>query len=266
MDAATELRVAKAASDAGFDLAAGGADATGWLRRGAPDRRVALWIAAHPAALVVALDEARLLDALDPHGTPWVPSVALPPGAVGARAVPAGDFAALTALLRRLDQLAAVLPPSPLRAFDRALETAPWLPDPVTGATETEAVRRVRLKQDVFRKSLLQFWDGRCAITGLAVPALLRASHAKPWADCTTDAERLDVHNGLLLAAHLDAAFDEGLITVQDDGLVVSGPMLDHDTRALLGLARTVRVKGLRNEHHPYLAWHRSHVFQPGVR
>ncbi|MDC0682621.1 HNH endonuclease signature motif containing protein [Sorangium atrum] len=50
-------------------------------------------------------------------------------------------------------------------------------------------------------------------MTGLAVPALLRASHIKPWADCETDAERLDVYNGILLAPHLDAAFDRGFIT-----------------------------------------------------
>jgi len=61
---------------------------------------------------------------------------------------------------------------------------------------------------------LLDLWEGRCAVTGLAVPELLRASHIKPWADCETDAERLDVYNGFLLAPHLDAAFDLGFITV----------------------------------------------------
>ena len=34
----------------------------------------------------------------------------------------------------------------------------------------------------------------------------------------TADAERLDPANGLLLAAHLDAAFDRGLMTVEEDG------------------------------------------------
>lgn len=49
-------------------------------------------------------------------------------------------------------------------------------------------------------------------------PELLRTSHTKPWADCDTDAELLDVLNGLPLASHLDAAFDRGFITVADDG------------------------------------------------
>ncbi len=72
---------------------------------------------------------------------------------------------------------------------------------------------------------MLTLWRGRCAISGLNVPELLRASHAKPWAS-STDAERLDVYNGLLLAAHLDAAFDCGLITVEADGAIGLSPTL----------------------------------------
>ena len=45
----------------------------------------------------------------------------------------------------------------------------------------------------------------------------------KPWAICETDADRLDVHNGLLLAAHLDAAFDGGLISFTDEGAILLG-------------------------------------------
>jgi putative restriction endonuclease len=67
-----------------------------------------------------------------------------------------------------------------------------------------------RVGQDVFRAGRIDYWEGRCAITGLGVVELLRASHIKPWAACDLDAERLDVLNGLLLAPHLDAAFDRG--------------------------------------------------------
>jgi hypothetical protein len=50
-------------------------------------------------------------------------------------------------------------------------------------------------------------------VTGLAITELLRASHIKPWAARDTDAERLDVFNGLLLAPHCDALFARGFIT-----------------------------------------------------
>jgi putative restriction endonuclease len=49
--------------------------------------------------------------------------------------------------------------------------------------TETEAKRAVRLGQQNFRRDLLEFWGARCALTGLAIPELLRASHIKPWRD-----------------------------------------------------------------------------------
>ena len=70
---------------------------------------------------------------------------------------------------------------------------------------------------------MMRYWGGRCAISGISEPALLRASHAKPWKD-STDAERLDVHNGLLLAVHLDAAFDAGLICVGEHGRILVSP------------------------------------------
>jgi putative restriction endonuclease len=101
-----------------------------------------------------------------------------------------------------------------LHTFEKQTATLPR-------STEAERVVVQRVGQGIFRAGLLEYWEGRCAITGLAVPALLKASHIKPWADCASDAERLDVFNGLLLAPHLDAAFDCGLITVADDGAVV---------------------------------------------
>jgi len=66
---------------------------------------------------------------------------------------------------------------------------------------------------------------------------LLRASHIKPWAACASDAERLGVFNGLLLAPHLEAAFDQGFISVSDAGnVLVSGP-------AELGRANSPRLE-----------------------
>ena len=84
----------------------------------------------------------------------------------------------------------------------------------------TEAERRIiqRVGQDIFRNRLMTYWQGRCPLTGITDPALLRASHIIAWKDCDSDAERLDVHNGLLLSALWDAAFDRGLVTFDDDG------------------------------------------------
>ncbi len=127
-------------------------------------------------------------------------------------------------------------------------------------ATERDATVRQRIGQDLFRDGLLTLWRGRCAVSGLNVPELLRASHAKPWA-ASTDAERLDVYNGLLLAAHLDAAFDCGLITVETDGSIELSVSLPIEAVSLLHIEAGVKVT-LSPRHEPYLAWHRKHVFR----
>lgn len=127
-------------------------------------------------------------------------------------------------------------------------------------ATEREATVRQRIGQDLLRDGLLTLWWGRCAISGLNVPELLRASHAKPWA-ASTDAERLDVYNGLLLAAHLDAAFDCGLITVEVDGAISVSSSLPVEALNLLHLHAGVRVT-LSPRHEPHMAWHRECVFR----
>ncbi len=65
----------------------------------------------------------------------------------------------------------------------------------------------------------------------------------------------------LPLRARLDAAFDRGFITVQDDGAIVVSDALDRGARALLGLHEPLRVRGITDAHRGYLPWHRQHVF-----
>jgi len=103
--------------------------------------------------------------------------------------------------------------------------------------------------------------EGAAPIANLAVPQLLRASHIKPWADCASDAERLDVFNGILLAPHLDAAFDGGFITVADDGAIVVARALDATARRVLDIDKPLWVRGLTDGHRVYLPWHRGRVF-----
>jgi predicted restriction endonuclease len=130
--------------------------------------------------------------------------------------------------------------------------------------TSTEVERWVvqRVGQDLFRAALLDYWQQRCCVTGLAVPELLRASHIKPCALCDTDEERLDVFNGLLLAPHLDALFDGGWMTVQADGTVLFSTRLDTDALQLLGIKDGMVFVGLTDAHQHYLEFHRSVVFK----
>lgn len=126
--------------------------------------------------------------------------------------------------------------------------------------TEREATVRQRVGQNLFREGLLTLWDGRCAITGLDTSDLLRASHAKPWAD-SSDTERLDVFNGLLLAAHWDAAFDAGLVSVSSAGHILVSASLSPSARSVLAISDKLQVR-LQPQHIPYLEWHREKVFK----
>lgn len=128
-------------------------------------------------------------------------------------------------------------------------------------ATEAERLVVQRVGQGLFRIALLDYWQGQCCITGLDVPALLRASHIRPWAQCETDEQRLDVYNGLLLAPHLDALFDAGLMTVDTAGVAQLSAQLTAKRRAALGLEGEMRIADLRAEHHAYLRFHRLHVW-----
>lgn len=152
--------------------------------------------------------------------------------------------------LNRVFHLARSVPDYPLKAF---LEETGHL-----GETEGERLLRQRRGQDRFRAALLDYWQFRCPLSGVAEPRLLRASHIVPWALCESDAQRLDVHNGLLLAAHLDAAFDSGLASFDDSGALLLKDELGSAEIELLD-ASGQRIASLTDTHRRNLAWHRRH-------
>ena len=129
----------------------------------------------------------------------------------------------LHATLDRVYKLAMSLPEAPLDRFKVKTANLP---------RTTDAERWViqRIGQDIFRSALLDYWDSRCPLTGITDPGLLRASHIVPWSDCN-DEQRLDVHNGLLLSALWDAAFDQGLVSFADDGTPLFGLKLSETAR-----------------------------------
>jgi hypothetical protein len=87
----------------------------------------------------------------------------------------------------------------------------------VPDATERDALVKARIGQGKFRAGVVASWrkGETCALTGLAVPEMLIASHIKPWRE-SSNAERLDPMNGLLLASHVDKLFDRYLLSFQE--------------------------------------------------
>ena len=248
--AITITRLEKAATDSGFDLAL--EHSADWLSFGSTQTSMRIWLTATgESRFLAAASRADVLDGLTSLST--ASTDLLPSGAVGALSV--SDIAALHRLLRRAFQLSRTLPDALLHVFEVKTANLPR-------ATEAERLVVQRVGQDIFRRGLLEYWEGQCVITGLDVPELLRASHIKPWTDCDTDAERLDVFNGLLLAPHLDAAFDSGLLTVAEDGTVLLSDALPSTARSALGLEGALKLHGLHRAHERYLPWHRSRIFR----
>ena len=123
--------------------------------------------------------------------------------------------------------------------------------------TETLAMVAARIGQGRFRDAVSKKWDDRCAVTGCSVREALRASHIKPWAE-SSDRERLDPHNGILLAAHIDALFDRYLISFKDNGRIVVSSLLKPSDLKALGINADWRLsKPLSSRQKAYLKLHR---------
>ena len=133
--------------------------------------------------------------------------------------------------------------------------------DSASQSTERRALIQSRIGQGEFRTKLLRRWGGRCCVTSLSVEELLRASHIKPWKD-SSNAERLDPFNGLLLGPAHDAAFDKGLITFQHDGAIIISKTVDPSQLELLGISAVAQINNLEQDHAKYLEYHRQYVYR----
>lgn len=114
-----------------------------------------------------------------------------------------------------------------------------------------------RLGQGRFRSEVFALWGDACAVTGCAIPELLRASHIKSWRD-STNKERLDASNGLPLIASIDALFDRHLVSFDPSGAMVVAPTVKMRDRKLLGVPRRLRATPSQSQA-VYLAHHRAH-------
>ncbi|MGK0162483.1 HNH endonuclease [Pseudomonas mosselii] len=132
-----------------------------------------------------------------------------------------------------------------------------YLGDIALTDTERDALIKARIGQGDYRERLLDYWGG-CAVTECNMPELLRASHIKPWR-FAVPSERLDPFNGLLLAGHLDLAFDQGLISFDDHGRILLSRNLDPASAKALNITPELRLRKIEARHRHYLAWHREH-------
>jgi len=129
--------------------------------------------------------------------------------------------------------------------------------NPEIKGTEKISLIQARLGQGKFRERLIKLW-GHCSVSGYTNPALLIASHIKPWAKATNE-ERLDKYNGLLLTPNLDKAFDKGLITFDEHGKVIISKSLTEPRD--LGIHPNLQIAPFHKKTKNYMLYHRNSIF-----
>jgi hypothetical protein len=106
-----------------------------------------------------------------------------------------------------------------------------------------------------------------CRITKVNNPVHLVASHLKPWRDSTNE-ERLDGENGLLLTPSIDHLLDRGFIGFEDSGRLIASPVAHRPSLQRMGVEteRIVNVGTFSEGQRKFLDFHRNSVLLRAIR
>jgi len=132
--------------------------------------------------------------------------------------------------------------------------------------TDREAIITARRGQGLFKQRVMAI-ERFCRITLVDNPVHLRASHCKPWRDSTND-ERLDGENGLLLTPSIDHLFDRGFISFEDNGQLIVSPVAHASSLERMGVptSETFNVGAFSSGQRRFLEYHRDAVLLRAVR
>ncbi|MFJ7935626.1 HNH endonuclease [Sporosarcina sp. NPDC096371] len=131
---------------------------------------------------------------------------------------------------------------------------------PMLAETETEVKTKIRLGKQKFRQGLLPLWAQKCALCDIELPELLRASYSKPWKD-STDFERVDPSNGVLLCCNHHALYENGLIAFDGQGRLHISSQIPEEDYEKYGIRPKMKIA--RNEKNkPFYKWHKRNVFK----
>ena len=138
--------------------------------------------------------------------------------------------------------------------------------DPNVPETERRALIRARRGQGLFKDRVSQI-ETKCRITGVQNPVHLIASHCKPWRDSSNE-ERLNGENGLLLTPSIDHLFDRGFIGFEDKGRLIISPVAHRPSLERMGVdtEKAVNVGGFTTGQKAFLDFHRNAVLLQAIR
>jgi putative restriction endonuclease len=115
------------------------------------------------------------------------------------------------------------------RKLEQQVTTDSAIPD-----TERTALIRARKGQGLFKERVSQI-ETKCRLTGVQNSVHLIASHCKPWRDSSNE-ERLNGENGLLLTPSIDHLFDRGFIGFEDNGRLIISPVAHSPSLERMGI------------------------------
>ncbi len=110
-----------------------------------------------------------------------------------------------------------------------------------TAASERRVETTQRVGQSFFRKIILTSYRKRCALTGIEETRLLNASHIVAWKDDPQN--RINPSNGICLNALHDRAFDQHLITFDENYKMIIADYLPVRARQELERVETGKLK-----------------------
>ncbi len=126
---------------------------------------------------------------------------------------------------------------------------------------EKEQLVKARIGQGGYRQRLLEE-SSECIITRVNDERILMASHIKPWS-VSSDKEKIDHNNGIILTPTYDKLFDQGFITFENDGSILISPYISPLNIKKLNLAHGKKfVIPQIEKRRGYLKYHREHIFK----
>jgi len=152
-----------------------------------------------------------------------------------------------------------------LDSWERKIEQG-VVNDPSIPETDRLAIVRARKGQGLFKDRVGKI-EFKCRITGVENPVHLVASHCKPWRDSTNE-ERLNGENGLLLTPSIDHLFGRGFIGFENNGGLIISPVAHHPSLLRMGIDTTkaVNVGAFTSGQKQFLDFHRNAVLLQSVR
>ncbi len=150
------------------------------------------------------------------------------------------------------------------QAYQYSLELESRVPVKVA---KPETIYSIPVRNQGFRRAVVHCYDHRCALCGVRIVTpeghtVVEAAHIQPWSQFQDD----DVRNGMALCRLCHWAFDEGLMSVDDDYKVLTSPQMSAAPNAagfLMTLAGRPIIGPQATSLWPdrtRLSWHRKHI------